>query len=383
MKRVHLLAILEATTVTGPAKNLLQFAKTVASQDDSMEVSIVTFHRAGDPDVFAEAAASSPVALHRIEEKGRFDRSVIKALADLVHRVKPDIVQSHAVKSHAITRAAGLHRVAPWVAFHHGYTWTDLRARAYNQLDRWSLRSAHQVVTVSEPFRTELQQIGVKQDRVMVLHNAIAPHWGISARASGDALRTALNIPAGKKVLLIVGRLSLEKDHLALLDALAQIHRGGRATPHLLIVGHGPERARIDARIQQLSLSSHVTFTGQVNSAEPYYGVADVAVLSSRTEGSPNALLEAMAARVPVVATTVGGIPEIVNDRVSALLVAPGDPPAMAAVLTEILTDSALAERLASASRILVETRFSPEARASRLKEMYRGLLTASSGRGS
>ena len=120
-------------------------------------------------------------------------------------------------------------------------------------------------------------------------------------------------------MILIVGRLSREKDHLSLLRALSQLAvvRGGEgaAIAHLLIVGEGPERARIEAAIRHLGLSEMVTLTGQVPSAEPYYGIADLAVLSSLSEGSPNALLEAMAARVPVVATAVGGIPEIVCDR--------------------------------------------------------------------
>src|SRR5205823_11585403 len=113
----------------------------------------------------------------------------------------------------------------------------------------------------------------------------------------------------------IVGRLSREKDHIALLEAvdLLRARLGPAVAPHLVIVGEGPERSRIEDKIRRLNLGSTVTLTGQRDSAEPYYGIADVAVLSSRSEGSPNALLEAMAAGVPAVATRVGGVPEIVT----------------------------------------------------------------------
>ena len=99
-------------------------------------------------------------------------------------------------------------------------------------------------------------------------------------------------------------------------------------------MGEGPERPRIEERIRSLNLTDSVTLTGQQESAEPYYGIAQVAVLSSLSEGSPNALLEAMAAGVPVVATRVGGIPEIVSDGESALLIEPGDTSAMKDSLT-------------------------------------------------
>ena len=117
-----------------------------------------------------------------------------------------------------------------------------------------------------------------------------------------------------------MGRLSREKDHLSLLRAVSQLRD---LNMQLVIVGEGPERVAIESAIRELALSDAVTMTGQVPSAEPYYGIADVAVLSSLSEGSPNALLEAMAAGVPVVATAVGGVPEIVTHRESALLIEP------------------------------------------------------------
>src|SRR5208282_5449621 len=116
-------------------------------------------------------------------------------------------------------------------------------------------------------------------------------------------------------------------------------------------------------RIRQLNLSAAVTLTGQQDSAEPYYGIADVAVLSSRSEGSPNALLEAMAAGVPVVATRVGGIPEMVADNESALLVEPGDSSAMAGAISRLMRDPELVERLTARSRELIREWHSPEAR--------------------
>ena len=375
MKQIRLLAFLEATTITGPAKNLLEFARMARDASDSpVEVSIATFRREGDSDVFLNAAQHAGIPIYPIDERGRFDRSIPGSMRSLAEKLAPDIIQTHAVKSHFLIRRAALDQVRPWLAFHHGYTWPDLRARAYNQLDRWSLRSARQVVTVSAPFRDELVRHGVNAERIAIVHNAIDPAWGSRVRDAAPSLRHQLGIAAEKKVILIVGRLSREKDHLTLLKAFDQSRKAGRSDAHLVVVGDGPERPRIERQIEVLNLGAHVSMTGQQPSAEPYYGLADVAVLSSLSEGSPNALLEAMAARVPTVATAVGGIPEMVADGESALLVPSGDSRAMAAALSATLSDRELVDNLTGRARQLVETRYSPELRVNALCKLYRDL---------
>lgn len=375
MKPLRLLAFIEATGVTGPAKNLLQFARMAREVDAPVETTIATFRRPGDSDVFLAEAHRSGVPVEFIAESGRFDRKVLAEMAALTRRLAPDVVQTHAVKSHLLARLAGLPKLAPWVAFHHGYTWPDLKVRMYNQLDRLSLRAARHVITVSLPFRSELEQMGVSRKRITVIHNAIDPQWGRAARAAALALRGKLGIPQGREIILIVGRLSREKDHLALLNAMPQLLRAGNFVPHLLVVGDGPERPRMEAAIVALGLKEHVTLTGQVPSAEPYYGLADAAVLSSRSEGSPNALLEAMAAGVPVVATAVGGIPEIVTHQKSALLIPPGNSERLADALSTLFNNRALAHSLAASASIVVEQEHAPGTRVGQLCEIYRSLV--------
>jgi glycosyltransferase involved in cell wall biosynthesis len=377
MTPLHLLAIIEASTITGPAKNLLEFARR--SADFGVITTIATFTREEAENQFTQtvralAARSKGVALETIPERGPFDVEVPRALRALAVRVRPDILQTHAVKSHFLARVAGLPSHAPWIAFHHGYTWPTLKARAYNQLDRWSLRSADKVLTVSVPFRDELTAFGVRSERIEIIHNAIPAGWGARACEPSEAavLRAAVGIPPERKVILIVGRLSREKDHLTLLEAVHRLRE--TVAPHLVVVGDGPERPRVEERVRTLGLGYHVTFTGQQSSAEPWYGIADVAVLSSLSEGSPNALLEAMATNVPVVATAVGGIPEIVTNEESALLVKPGDPGAMSAAITRLLTEPGLADRLKKRSRELIAERHEPESRARRLVSIYRSV---------
>jgi glycosyltransferase involved in cell wall biosynthesis len=381
MTQVRLLAIVEAYSITGPAKNLLEFARRATAHNVS--TAIVTFTRGQSDNRFTEAVREAArshagITLETIPERGPFDPGILRSLRAVAARVRPDVIQTHAVKSHFLARMAGLPKLAPWVAVHHGYTWPSLKARAYNQLDRWSLRSANKVLTVSAPFRDQLIAFGVQAGRIEIIHNAIPPEWGAGACEPETAarLRASMGIADSTKVVLIVGRLSREKDHLTLVEAVGRLRQTVAA--HLVIVGDGPEKGRIEERVRQLGLSEFVTFTGQQSSAEPWYGIADVAVLSSLSEGSPNALLEAMATDVPVVATAVGGVPEIVTHEESALLIEPGDPASMSAAIVRLLADTELAERLKQRSHELIRERHEPEARTRRLVSIYRSLADLS-----
>jgi glycosyltransferase involved in cell wall biosynthesis len=377
MPSLRLLAIIEASSITGPAKNLLEFARLAA--EEGVATTIASFTRGEAENQFTRtvrglAAQCPSVALETIPERGAFDPDVARALRQLVVRVRPDVVQTHAVKSHFLARAAGLNAAAPWVAFHHGYTWPTLKAQAYNQLDRWSLRKPDKVLTVSGPFRDQLVAFGVKKDRIEIVHNAIPENWGAVAcePANAAALRVRAGISPEKKVILIVGRLSREKDHLTLLSAVGALRKDLK--PHVVIVGDGPEKSRIEERAAALLEPGGVTFTGHQSSAEDWYGIADVAVLSSLSEGSPNALLEAMATGVPVVATAVGGVPEIVTHDESALLIQPRDAAAMSEALTRVLTDGQVADRLKRRGLELIRDRHRPEDRMRKLVAVYRSV---------
>ena len=364
---MRLLAVIEATHITGPAKNLLEFARL--ARPLGVTVTIAPITRGPASNEFIEAARGGDIPVEVIPERHVFDRRVITVLRELAVGTTPDIIQTHAVKSHFLARLGGLPLIAPWVAFHHGYTRSAARVGFYNQLDRWSLQAARKVITVSAPFRDELVQRGVSSENIEIVHNAIGEDWGRAHRSDPPGLKRSLGIAQDSPVILSVGRLSREKDHLTLLRAASRLNA------YLVIVGEGPERMSIQRAIVQLGLQDRVMLTGQ-KSAAPFYGIAQVVVLSSRSEGSPNVLLEAMASGVPVVATRVGGIPEHVEEGKSALLVGPGDAAAMSAAINSLIgPDRELARQLADRSRELVRERYSPEARVKRLVGIYKSVF--------
>jgi glycosyltransferase involved in cell wall biosynthesis len=311
-----------------------------------------------------------------LPERKRFDPEVIELLRQTVERRSPDIVQTHHVKSHFLMRKTGVWRTYPWVAWHHAYTTTDFKMRLYNQLDRWSLRVPTLVMTVNQPFVDDLARIGVPRERIRKLHNQARIGWNSHVTPEAvQALREKWSIAADERVVLAVGRFSKEKAHIDLIEAFAQLRKQNpNLKVRLVIVGEGPERENLQNAATRLGITDNVVFAGQQSDVGPFFAMADVMALPSHGEGSPNVLLEAIAAGLPLVSTTVGGIPEMVTHGESAMLLEPRDIASMARFLGQVLNDETLASKLASKG-LKVAERYTPEVRLNALLEIYRGLV--------
>ena len=383
-KTIKLLDIVEATTVNAVAKNAIEFHRSVMRHEPPTTIKIqshlATFHRGpgsnGSQNQFVEAVRAAGLKIKVIPESFRFDPRVISELRELVLDYAPDIILTHQVKSHFLIKLSRLSQRHKWVAFHHGYTAPDRKTRAYNYLDRWSLPSAARVITVCQSFAKDLTDAGVPAEQISVQHNSIRPPSPVSSQ-DVQALKRRFSIGEDVRVVLAVGRLSQEKGHHDLISAFARLRDAhSHLVVKLVIVGDGPERASLEAAVNALGLSEQVIFTGHINNVREFYAAADLLALPSYSEGSPNVLLEAMATGVPVVATTVGGVPEIVEDGKSALLVSAGDAPAMAAAMADLLTDKELARRLAANASALVATRYTPESYVNSLLAIYRSVIS-------
>lgn len=387
---MRILCIIEATTVTGPAKNLLNFCRLVRSPEfagsgaPAVEVSIVTFARNDGrndaaANAFIVAAREAGITVDVITERFRFDPSALRQLREIVAWYSPDVIQTHMIKSHFLLKLSGLGKEYPWLAYHHGYTTTDLKMRFYNQLNRWSLPAATLVITVCEAFAKQLERVGVRTERIRVRHNSVVPPRKISADEACK-LRDGLGFADDERVILAVGRLSQEKGHEDLLHAFSKFRQlDVGLSCKLLLVGDGPERELLMTTATALNISQQVVFAGHTSDVAPFYEIADVLALPSHSEGSPNVLLEAMAAGLPIVATSVGGVPEIATTEENALLVPARDAAAFAAALHRVLTKSDLAAMLAE-NAIARAQEFSPESHARSLIEIYQEVLSTTSG---
>lgn len=245
--------------------------------------------------------------------------------------------------------------------------------RLYTQLDRWSLPAARRVVTVCDPFAKMLAETrGVSSERILVLPNSMDPAPPPDPEKMQELSRS-LGLPENARVILSIGRLSTEKAQIDLLQAFALMK-----TPdlRLVLVGNGIDRGRLVNAAATLGIAGQTIFAGQHRDVWPFYDLADIFVLPSLSEGSPNVLLEAMMAQAPVVATAVGGVPETVEHESSALLVPPRDPEKLAEAMRRLLDSPELRARLAANAFARVKEHFSPEAYYERLRQIQHNALT-------
>lgn len=378
-RRIKVMAFMEAVTVSGPAKNLLEFAKAAVTGNEDLpgiDFLITTFHRRGANEDFIKAVGNAGLNICVIPERHVLDFRILPKLRAAITEFSPDIIQTSSIKSHFLIKMLGFHRAYPWIAFHHGYTTTDAKMKIYNRLNWLSLRSAHHVFVVCQAFFREIIRAGVKPERISVQHNMVRP-FVRPAQSLLDSLRLTLGIGGITRVILCVGRLSREKGHHDLIRALARMHQESPEIDfRLALVGEGPERESLYRLSMQHGIGDLVIFAGHQRDVSPYYAIADVFVLPSHSEGSPNALLEAMAAGVPSLTTSVGGVPEIASHAKNAFLVQKGDIVAMAGGIKRLLADPSLRERLIENGRKITE-RYTAESYRRNVVQVYKELLEA------
>lgn len=325
------------------------------------------------------AAAEAGIRIDVLRERRAWDIRVLTQLCRVIESHQPDVVETHQVKCHFTLAQALLWRRIrknfAWIAYHHGYTRADLKVRLYEKLDRWSLRRPDRIVTVCKPFAAELVRNGAPRNRLIVIPNTVESRPAPSD-AEIAALRQQWGLAAGGGVILSVGRLSPEKGHIDLITAFKRwLPVSPPQQPFtLLMAGDGPDRQRLERAAADLG--DRVRFLGHQADVWPLYFIADIFVLPSHSEGSSLVLLEAMAAQRAIVATAVGGIPETVEDDVSAVLVPPRDIEQLKAALGRLSGDHDRRTRLGRSALEALE-KFSPQAYRDRILGLYRDVTSA------
>lgn len=362
------LVLLAADRVTGPTKGLFQLFRHAGDAPWGFVLGLFHLCGAGPISECAQAAERLGVAHVILDQTRRFDPGLVWRAYRVVRAHGVTVLQSHSYKGHLLSLLLRLLTGLPWIAFAHGWTDEDRRIRLYNRLDFRLLRYPDRVVAVAESVRRRLEATGVPSSRITVIPNAVEIDAG--ERPVDDAgWRRRLGIPAGTAVLSVIGRLSPEKGQDVFLEACRFAAQMDCKFVGVL-VGEGAWEKELRAKTTALGLESRVRFAGHCQDVAPVYAASDVIVIPSRSEGLPNVLLEAMASAKPVIATRVGGIPEVVSDGVNGRLVPPEDPVRLADAMAALLSDSQL--RGALGERACVDVRsFSPRARAERILSVY------------
>jgi len=319
-----------------------------------------------------------------VDEHRHTSAAIVASLVRFFRTHRVSILHTHRYKDTVLgTIAAKLAGVPKVVRTVHGLPeplrgWDHLKFQAYGSLDRAALGCfADRIIAVSNDLANTLANAGYKRSAVIPIHNGINLR---KARPGRDCrlVRRELGIDEESLVIGTIGRLVPVKAHVDLLRAAQRILRRQPDT-RFLIVGDGPLRGELAAMAAHLGVDHACLFTGARQDTFDVLAAMDVFALPSLHEGVPMALLEAMVLGKPVVATAVGGVPEIVQDHVSGRLIPPGNDAALADVCLAVASDRQMARSLGAAARRAVAERFSLDVSGRAVLDVYRSLLRVDS----
>jgi len=374
---ISILDLRDTYEIGGPGKTILETYRAIDRDRFRMHLGVFLTRQETDASPFVAAARATGMPVHLIRGFNQYDLRMVWRLAALVRELGVDIVHAHEVKSDVVAYLASrVHRV-PIVTTLHGWFGTGRRHRFLIALDRRVVRRFDRVMAVSDQIARSIAANGAVDGKVSVLHNGI-----VLERYRRTGVRGGLAELAGREVpspvIASIGRISPEKGHADLIDAFAILaSRGCRISG--VLVGDGPARSALADRIRALRLERSVFMLGYLQEPQRVLEETDLMVLPSHTEGLPNAALEALAMEVPVLATRVGGTPEVIADGETGRLVPSGSPEALAAAILEFASDPHPWREMARRGRVLVETRFNFQHRTRQLEHIYSEVVARAS----
>jgi glycosyltransferase involved in cell wall biosynthesis len=362
--------MIDTYEIGGPGKVMLQFFQSGGME--LCEPHVAAFRRGPErPWQFRDAVISQGVPFHTLSQRFAYDPTVIRAAQELVQKNHINILVSHGYKAHIVCFALRKLTGLPWAAYSHGWTSENLKVETYNLIDKVMVRFADRIIPVSESLATRLHLSRSLRRRTEVIANAADL---IDTTQSFPDVRKQYDVRNDEILLGLVGRLSPEKGHRFFIEAFKSI---AAAAPQVkaMIVGEGQEREAITRAISRHGLEGRILLTGYQKNVSPFHNAFDILLLPSLSEGMPNAALEAMMFAKPVIASRAGGIPEVVLDGKTGLLVPSKNPVALAEAMLALISDETKRKAMGNAGKTRVENEFDPCHRVQRVIDMFTRLL--------
>jgi glycosyltransferase involved in cell wall biosynthesis len=357
----------------GPDKTILNSPRFLKSA--GYRTLCAYMHPPGDPgfEQIRARAEALDAPLISVPDRGPIDARVVSEMLRICRLERVAIWHGHDYKSNLLGLI--LRRLHPMrlITTVHGWVHQTRKTPLYYAIDRLCLPRYERVVCVSEDLRDRARSAGVPEDRCLLIENAIDEQQFRRRRTIAEA-KADLGVPAGRVIVGAVGRLSAEKGFDRLISAVNRLINTGLDVG-LVLVGEGVERGELEARIADLGRDDRIRLLGFRPDTPAIYQAMDIYALSSLREGLPNALLEAMAFEVPVVATRIAGVPTLIRHEENGLLIEPGSVDGLASALGLLVADEALRVRLGRRGRETIERDYTFEARMGRIRALYDELL--------
>jgi glycosyltransferase involved in cell wall biosynthesis len=375
MTAMRVLHLRDTDFLCGPGKTILETIRR--NRDEQVEYEVCGFGSPQSNDYLGQVAEYAPVyglpdAKRRLPEAARM-------LSGLVRERGYDIVHPHEFKTRFVCALAS--RSTEWpaeVTTLHGFIDVGLKGRIYNKIDLRLIRRLKRVLLVSEAMRARVAEWGLPKDRIDLVRNCIVlENYPYGERS--QTLRREFDWPEDCFVIGHIGRLSAEKGQQDLIETFHQL-AAEQPRLRLVIAGDGPDAQKLAAAVEAGPAADRVQLLGHRNDIRDVFGSLDLLVLNSLTEGLPNVVLEAMALGVSVVATAVGGTPELIEDGETGWLIPAGDPQALQTAIENVLQSTAECERRRRAARRRIENDFNMDSLIETTHSIYRRIL-AENGR--
>src|SRR5215210_6187906 len=386
---IKILRVIARLNMGGPALHVAYL--TAGLRERGYDTTLVAGSLARGEDSMAFVADGLDVDVIRIDELGREisplrDLRATFQLARLIRRERPHILHTHTAKAGTVGRVAALLAGSrrPPIVVHtfHGHVlrgyFGPLRSLFFRLLERRLAAGTTALVAVSPQVRDDLVALGVaRPDRFVVVRLGIELDERVAPEQNGRAeSRRYLGIPADRFAVGWIGRMTAVKRTDDVLVAFKRLRDDG-VDAVLCMVGDGPDRPELERRAHELGVIRDTVFLGYQEDVAPFYAAFDVLVLPSSNEGTPVSAIEALAAGKPVVATRVGGVPDVVRDGEDGFLVDTGDTSELADRLARLARDPVLRERMGKEGRSRVLPRYAVNRLVDDIDRLYRSLLGA------
>lgn len=404
---MKVLRIIARLNVGGPARHVVWLTEGLKQDYETLLVAGVVPPGEDDMSYVAANAGIEPMILKEMSrEISPKDAITVWKLYRLMVRERPDIVHTHTAKAGTVGRVAGLlyrwmtpstlvgrPRRCRFVHTYHGHVfhsyYSPNKTRLFLAVEQFLAKLAtDRIIVISQQQRQEINEnfrVG-RRNQFSVIPLGIDLNVYADWKARRDAFRTELGATSDEVLIGIVGRLTEIKNHRGFLDAVAQLKKISKAKMRFLVIGDGGPRPQLESHANELGLRDDVLFLGSRSDPENFYPALDIVALTSLNEGTPLSLIEAMANERPVIATAVGGVVDLLGQKLSSadgfhicergVLVEGKDAETFARGLALLIEDEATRRKIAIRGREFVEKNYSKERLLRDVSSLYQQIVS-------
>lgn len=339
--------------------------------DSEFNITISSFLENKSTPEFLNVISKDNIKIHTFNVNSAYDLNSVGLIRDYLLKNKVTILCTHDYRTHFIGGLASKKTNTSWIAFSRGWTSENLKIKLFCLFDKATIRFADHIIAVSYSQKEKLKRLLIADKNITVVHNAIDP----SAFNQIDPidLKRKFNLPLDSIVGISGGRFSSEKGQRFLVYA-AKIAINNNDQLKFILFGDGPDYQKIQSQIKSLNLQNHVFCPGFEKNLIGCLKGADFLVNPSLSEGLPNIVLEAMAMKIPCIATDVGGVGEIIENNSNGLLVPSQSPKMLADAILKIAIGNNLSIKFADNAYKTIIDRFSFDSQFEKLSQIYKSL---------